>query len=65
MPKSLAMMTLLSGCVSVGANSEAICDGSQELRTNHAAALATDGGPLSQRTGATLIATIDAGCGDT
>lgn len=47
------------------ASTSAICDGSLDLRTNHAAALYADGGPLSQRTGAALIATLDAGCGDT
>ena len=58
-------MTLLcfaSGCVS-GANPNAICDGTAQARTEHAAALALDGGPLSLVTGARLIKLTDAGCG--
>ena len=46
------------------ASTSAICDGSFDLRTDHAAALSQDGGPLSQRTGAALISTLDAGCDD-
>jgi hypothetical protein len=56
-------MTLLSGCVN-GASPVAVCDGSLALRADHAQALATDGGPLSQRTGVALISALDAGCGD-
>jgi hypothetical protein len=40
----------------------AICDGTEQARTEHAAALADDGGPLSLVTGARLIRLIDAGC---
>jgi hypothetical protein len=43
---------------------DAICAGTKEARTEHAAALADDGGPLSLATGARLIRLIDAGCGD-
>ena len=46
------------------ASTSAICDGSFDLRTHHAAALSQDGGLLSQRTGAVLIAKLDAGCDD-
>ena len=46
------------------ASTSAICDGSFDLRSAHASALAVDGGPLSQRTGAALIGILDAGCGD-
>lgn len=57
------MLTLpVSGCVS-GVSGEAICDATQEARTEHAAALANDGGPLSVKTGVRLIRLIDAGCG--
>lgn len=58
------MMILLfcvTGCVS-GASDSAICDGSASARRDHAAALATDGGPQSVVTGARLIRLIDAGC---
>jgi hypothetical protein len=57
------MLTLpASGCVSV-ASGEAICAGTEQARTEHAAALAHDGGPISVVTGARLIRMIDAGCG--
>lgn len=60
------MLMLLSGCMNAASTSgPAICDGSHGLRTDHAAALAQDGGPLSMQTGAALIGTLDAGCGDT
>lgn len=56
------MLTLpVTGCVSVASN-EAICDGTEAARTEHAAALADDGGPLSLVTGARLIRLVDAGC---
>lgn len=56
------MLTLpVTGCVS-GASGEAICDGTEAARTEHAAALADDGGPLSLVTGAHLIGLVDAGC---
>jgi len=58
------MLTLpLIGCVSVGSG-EAICDGTEAARTEHAAALADDGGPLSLVSGKYLIQLLDAGCGD-
>lgn len=52
----------VTGCVSVG-SSEAICDGTASARTEHAAALAVDGGDMSVVTGARLIRLLDAGCG--
>jgi hypothetical protein len=45
------------------ASGEAICGATDAARTEHAAALARDGGPLSLVTGARLIRLIDAGCG--
>lgn len=51
----------VAGCMS-GQSVNAICDGSREARTDHAAALVEDGGPLSLVTGQALISTIDAGC---
>ena len=50
-----------TGCVSV-ASSNAICDGTAAIRTEHAAALAADGGDKSVVTGARLIAMIDGAC---
>lgn len=41
----------------------AICDGTDAARTQHAAALAADGGNRSVVTGAQLIRQIDAACG--
>jgi hypothetical protein len=55
------LLTTLSGCASVAVDS-AICGGTIKTRSNHAAALATDGGPLSVVTGRVLIAQVDAGC---
>lgn len=43
-------------------STNAICDGTAQSRTSHAAALAADGGPRSLVTGALLIQQIDAGC---
>ena len=57
-------MTLLcfaSGCVSA-VSERALCDGTAQARTEHAAALALNGGPLSLVTGARLIKLTDAGC---
>jgi len=62
-PMALLMLTSSGGCMSV-ASTSAICDESFDLRTHHAAALSQDGGLLSQRTGAALIAKLDAGCDD-
>lgn len=57
------MLTLpVSGCVSA-VNTDAVCAGTEAARTDHAAALAHDGGPLSVITGAHLIRLVDAGCG--
>lgn len=64
MPKLLLGMTLIllaAGCTSA-VNPVAICEGSARLRTDHAAALAADGGDRSVVTGARLIAALDAGC---
>lgn len=57
------MLTLpLIGCVSA-ASTNAVCDGTEKARTEHAADLAYDGGPLSVASGAHLIRLLDAGCG--
>ncbi len=58
------MLTLpVTGCVSA-ASTNAVCDGTETARTQHAADLAYDGGPLSVVSGAHLIRLLDAGCGD-
>ncbi len=58
----LTLTLLVSGCASA-LNDTAICDGTAQSRTAHAAALVADGGPQSLVTGALLIQQIDAGCG--
>lgn len=58
----LTLTLLVSGCA-IAPNTSAICDGTVQSRTSHAAALVADGGPLSLVTGALLIQQIDAGCG--
>jgi hypothetical protein len=57
----LIPMLLVSGCANA-LNDSAICDGTAQSRTSHAAALAADGGAQSLVTGALLIRQIDAGC---
>jgi hypothetical protein len=42
----------------------AICDGSLRLRDAHTEALIEDGGKQSIKTGAALIASLDAACQD-
>ena len=58
----MILMLPVAGCMS-GANPDAICDGTDATRTQHAAALAADGGPQSVVTGARLIRQIGAACG--
>lgn len=67
MRTALLVMTLtlpVAGCLNAPpqTSGNALCDGSRALRTNHAAALAADGGPQSVVTGAALIRALDAGC---
>ena len=63
---ALAMLTMIvTGCLRADppvTDAQALCDGTKRLRSDHAAALAEDGGPLSVTTGRRLIATLDAGC---
>jgi len=54
-------MSTISAC-SIPISSQAICDGTSAIRTEHAAALAADGGDKSVVTGARLIAMIDGAC---
>lgn len=64
--KLISTMTLtffVTGCVS-GVSVSALCDGTREKRSDHAAALAEDGGPRSVVTGVNLIRSLDAGCND-
>lgn len=56
---------ILTGCsAALPVESPPLCEGTADLRTQHAAALAEDGGPASRSTGRALIATMDAGCAD-
>jgi hypothetical protein len=56
-------MLMLPGCgLKSAVSGEALCAGTEQARTEHAAALASDGGPLSLVTGARLIRLVDAGC---
>lgn len=55
---------LMTGCASVPRNDSAICDGTVLTRQAHAGALVDDGGRSSKRTGAQLIAAIDAACSE-
>ena len=52
-----------TGCASVGIDESALCAGIERPASEHAAALAEDGGPRSVVTGARLIRMLDAGCG--
>ena len=58
----LIPLVFLTGCVTGPVSEAAVCDGTARLRPAHAAALVEDGGPVSRRTGAELIAAVDAGC---
>lgn len=58
----LTLTLPLISCANAPSDS-AICNGTAQSRTAHAAALAEDGGPQSMVTGALLIQQIDAGCG--
>lgn len=57
------LLLILAGCAE-GPSREALCAGTEAARADHAAALVGDGGPKSRATGRTLIARLDAGCGD-
>ena len=57
----LTLTLPVTGCVNA-VSGNAICAGTEQARTEHAAALASDGGPLSLVTGARLIRLVDAGC---
>jgi hypothetical protein len=63
MKSMLAMILILpvGSCLSE-VNETAICDATTASRTDHAAALAADGGDRSVVTGALLIRQIDAAC---
>jgi hypothetical protein len=57
----VVLMMTVTGCA-IAVSDRAICDGTRQSRTEHAAALAKDGGALSVVTGAHLIRQIDAAC---
>jgi hypothetical protein len=59
----MGMLSLsVSGCLKGAVSDSAVCAGTAQATTDHAAALAKDGGPLSVVTGAFLIRQLDAGC---
>jgi hypothetical protein len=57
-----ALMLPVTGCVTA-VSGDGICSGIGRAVSDHAAALADDGGDRSVTTGARLIALLDAGCG--
>lgn len=63
---ALALMLPVSGCVSAAnepiGELPALCDDTYQLRTDHAAALADDGGDRSVVTGAALLSRTDGAC---
>ena len=59
----MILASFASACVSAIPNSaEAICDSTRAARADHAAALAVTTDEAVLRTGAVLVAKIDAGC---
>ena len=58
----LTPVMALTSCLS--ANPNAICDGTLRLRDAHTTALLEDGGKQSVKSGAALISSLDAACGD-
>jgi hypothetical protein len=63
--KWCAITTALMHATSCGTvvSDSAVCAGTAQATTDHAAALAADGGNRSVVTGAFLIKQLDAGCG--
>lgn len=65
---TLTLMLLVTGCVILrpeerpSPGGEAVCSGLEQPARNHAAALASDGGPSSVQTGANLIRGLAAAC---
>jgi hypothetical protein len=55
----------LSSCGIARINEVGVCDGTERLRDAHTDALLSDGGQRSVKTGAALIAALDAGCQNT
>lgn len=64
----MAMLTLIVCGCAPGVDhlplGDPLCEATARARTEHAAALAKDGGPRSVTTGRGLLATIDVGCMD-
>ena len=55
-------LLLVTSCGTARLNEDAICDGTERLRDAHTDALMSDGGQRSVKTGAALIAALDAVC---
>jgi len=59
----LALMTFSASCApAIPTSGDALCGGTRAARAAHAAALAETADEAALRTGAALIALIDAGC---
>lgn len=59
------LMMIVTGCAPVGSvenQASPLCDMTDDLRRDHSAALALDGGDRSVTSGRALIAALDAGC---
>ena len=57
-------MLSVSGCSNEVISERAVCEGTLLARSDHARALALDGGVNAMETGITLIKLLDAGCQD-
>lgn len=57
------LMTSVSGCAA-WLNERALCDGTKELRRNHAGGLLIDGGPVSIATGELTLTALKEGCAE-
>ena len=58
----LLMTPFAVACTSAATNDRALCDGLDRPMTEHAAALAHDGGQRSLQTGDRLVRIYDAAC---
>ena len=58
----LFIASISASCTTIPTSGSAICDGTRAARADHAAALAETVDAVALRTGAALIAQLDAGC---
>ena len=59
---TILTLLLVTSCGIVRVNEDAVCNGTERLKDAHTDALLSDGGRRSVKTGAALIAALDAGC---